>query len=37
VGNSDEKDHLEDAGLKVGIILKSIFKKWYVGVWTGKR
>jgi len=37
VGNSDEKDHMGDAGLDIGIILKCIFRKWYVGVGNGKR
>jgi len=37
VGNSDEKDHMGDAGLDVGIILKCIYRKWYVGVGNGKR
>jgi len=36
VENSDEKDHFGDAGLAVRIILKWIFRKWNVRVWTGK-
>ena len=29
-----ERDHLEDPGVDVRIILRWIFKKW-VGAWTG--
>jgi hypothetical protein len=34
-GNLRERDHLGDPGLDGRIILKWIFKKWNVGVWTG--
>jgi len=30
-----KKDHLEDAGVEGRIILRWIFRKWDVGVWTG--
>jgi len=32
-GNLREREHLEDADGR--IILKCIFRKWDVGVWTG--
>jgi hypothetical protein len=35
VGNLRERDHLGDPGLYGRIILRWIFKKWDVGVWTG--
>ena len=34
-GKLRERDHLEDPGLDEGIILRWIFSKWNVGVWTG--
>ena len=34
VGNLRERDHLED-DVDGRIILRWIFRKWYVGVWTG--
>jgi len=34
-GNMREGDHLGDPGVDGRIILIQIFKKWYVGVWTG--
>ena len=34
-GNLRESDHLGDPGADGRIILKLIFKKWDVGVWTG--
>jgi hypothetical protein len=30
-----ERDHLEDRGVDGRIILRWIFRKWDVGVWTG--
>jgi hypothetical protein len=32
--NLRERDHLEDPGVDVRIILRWIFRKWDVGVWT---
>ena len=29
------REHLEDLGVDVRIILRRIFRKWYVGVWIG--
>jgi hypothetical protein len=34
-GNLRERDHLVDPGEDGRIILKWIFRKWGVGVWTG--
>jgi hypothetical protein len=34
-GNLWERDHLEELGVDGRIILRSIFRKWDVGVWTG--
>jgi hypothetical protein len=34
-GNLRERDHLEDQGVNGTIILRWIFRKWAVGVWTG--
>jgi len=33
--NLRERDHLEETGLDVGIILRWILRKWDVGTWTG--
>jgi hypothetical protein len=33
--NLKEKDHLEDLGIDVRIILRWISMKWDVGAWTG--
>jgi hypothetical protein len=35
VGKSAGKSHLEDPGLDGRIILRWIFRKWDVGIWTG--
>jgi len=34
-GNLRERDHLGDPGVDGRIILRRIFRKWYVGIWTG--
>jgi hypothetical protein len=34
-GNMGEREHLEDRGVDGRIILRWIFRKWDVGVWTG--
>ena len=34
-GNLRDRDHLRDSGIDGRIILKWIFRKWDVGVWTG--
>jgi hypothetical protein len=33
--NLRERDHWGDPGVDVRIILRWIFKKWYVGLWNG--
>jgi hypothetical protein len=35
VGKPEESDHLGDPGVDRRIILRWIFRKWDVGVWTG--
>jgi len=35
VGKLREIDHLQDPGVDGRIILRRIFRKWDVGVWTG--
>jgi len=35
VGKPDGKNHLGDQGVDGRIILRWIFRKWDVGVWTG--
>jgi hypothetical protein len=35
VGKQRERDHLGDPGVDERIILRWIFRKWDVGVWTG--
>ena len=35
VGKPEERDHLEEPGIDGRIILRWIFRKWDVGVWTG--
>jgi len=34
-GNLRERDHFGDPGVDGRIILRWIFRKWDVGVWTG--
>jgi len=34
-GNLSEGDHLRFPGVDGKIILRLIFRKWYVGVWAG--
>jgi len=36
-GNLRERDHFGDPGIDGRIILRWIFRKWDVGVWTGSR
>jgi len=35
VGKPEGRDHLGDPGVDGRIILRWIFRKWDVGVWTG--
>jgi hypothetical protein len=35
VGTLRERDHWGDPDVDERIILNWIFRKWYVGVWTG--
>jgi len=35
VGKPEERDHLEHPGVDGRIILRWMFRKWDVGVWTG--
>jgi hypothetical protein len=35
VGNLRERDHLKDPDVDRRIILRSMFRKWDVGAWTG--
>jgi len=37
LGNVKERDHLGDPGVDGRIILRWIFRKWDVGIWTGSR
>jgi len=34
-GNPRKRDHLEDSGVDGRTILRWIFRKWDVGIWTG--
>jgi hypothetical protein len=34
-GNLRGRDHWGDQGIHERIILRWIYRKWYVGVWTG--
>jgi hypothetical protein len=34
VGKPEGNNHLQDPGVDGGIILRWIFRKWYVGAWT---
>jgi hypothetical protein len=33
-GNLSDRDRLEDPGVDGRIILRCIFRKWYMGAWT---
>jgi hypothetical protein len=35
LGNVREREHLKDLGVDGRIILRWIFRKWDVGLWTG--
>jgi len=35
VGKPEGRDHLGDPGVDGNIILRWIFRKWDVGIWTG--
>ena len=35
LGNLKERNHLGDRGVDGRIILRWIFRKWDVGIWTG--
>jgi len=35
VGKPEGKNHLQDADIDRGIILRWILRKWNVGAWTG--
>jgi len=37
VGKPEGKNHFEDPGVYIRIILRWTFRKWDVGVWTGSR
>jgi hypothetical protein len=34
-GSLKERNHLEDPGINGRIILRYIFRKWDIGVWSG--
>ena len=34
-GNLRDRDHLEDPGINRRVILRWIFRKWDLGLWTG--
>jgi len=35
VGRTENKNHSEDSGIDGSIIIRCIFRKWYVRLWTG--
>jgi hypothetical protein len=37
LGNQRERDSLGDPGVDARTILRRIFRKWDVGIWTGSR